>query len=47
MWGDKCVNLMGEFFHNLYVYQIIIMYTLNILIFICQLHVNTAWKKEK
>ena len=46
MWGDKCVNLMGEFFHNLYVYQII-MCTLNILIFICQLHVNTAWKKEK
>lgn len=38
---------MGEFFHNLNVYQIIITYTLNILIFICQLHVNTAWKKEK
>ena len=36
MLGDGCVKLMGESFHNADVYQIITLYTLNMLQFFCQ-----------
>ena len=43
---DVLVNQMGESFHNVYVYQITTMYTLDILQF-CRLHLSKAEVKKK
>lgn len=34
-------------FHNVCIYWIIVLYTLDILINICQLHINNAGEKKK
>lgn len=41
---DVLINQRGDSFHNVYVHQIITMYTLNILQF-CQLDLSKAGKK--
>ena len=39
------INSMGESIHNVYIYQIIMLYTLNILE-LCQLHFNKPETKD-
>lgn len=34
MWGDVLIKLIGEYFHSIYVYEIITLYALKIYIFI-------------
>ena len=41
---DLLINLMVEIFQNLYMYQIIMLYTLSILHFICEVYANETEK---
>ena len=45
-WSNGCTNeLNGDFFHNVYVSQIITSYTLNLSQY-CQLHLSKAGQKR-
>lgn len=39
-WHDGCANYTGECFHNVYEYQITMMYTLTALQFWCQFYLK-------
>ena len=45
MWGDGSIYLLQKSFHNISVSQAITLGTLNFHNIICQLDLNTGWKK--
>lgn len=40
------LTLLWSPFHNIYIYQIITLYTLNLHNVLCQLYLNKAWEKS-
>ena len=47
MQGDRYINLLSGAPFTIYMYQVIICYTLNVIQFIWQLHLKKAGEKKK